>query len=214
MGQVRFLGRRGAGSIRIGDISKVVDGKTQTIGNKIYEYDNDASVGAGHILVDIKGSEALQIAELVAKVNANKATPTGATAAVDPVDNKTMRLTADKPGADGNLALANSVGDASYTMSGAAMTQGAYGGKQYVEHGTYVVTDLDVLATNVMIPLEVTNPVDHKVEYRKSTGEEHLSITDKATIATVGSQKFLKIVQAGATHLAAGDEVRYEIWAG
>lgn len=210
MGQVRYLGRKAVGTVRIGDVTKLASGQLQVLGDKTFEWRTSGSAAAGHVGVVVGVDEATCATNLAAAINANKPTQ-GCTAVVDPVDNKVVRIAADAPGSAGNLALTNTVGDASYVNGAATLLGGDNGGKQFVEEGVYVVQAVDVTATNIMIPLEVTNPRNLVCQYRKSTGEEHLSITDKAVISTVGGVTFLKIFQAGATHLGSGDEVHYQV---
>lgn len=207
MGQVRYLGRKATGAIRFGS-NTIVDGEIITVGDKVYELRAAGSAAAGHVLVAVGGTAALTAAALIAAINANKPT-VPVTATVDPVENVTIRLAADAPGAQGNITLLEGVADAGVTVSAATLLGGDYGGKQFVESSVYVVTVLDVAALNIMIPLEVSNPRNLIVQYRKSTGEEHLSITDKAVL--LSSPNFLKVFQAGATHLAAGDEIHYQV---
>ena len=44
------------GAIRIADYANILDGEKIVIGNKTYEWDDDASVGAGNVLVTIGAS--------------------------------------------------------------------------------------------------------------------------------------------------------------
>jgi hypothetical protein len=205
MGQIRYLGRKATGAILIGDVTKLSNGLLQVIGDKTFEYRSSGSPTAGNIAVAIGVDEATTVTTLIALINANKPTQ-ACTASVDPVDNKVIRLAADAPGAQGNIALTNTVGDASYVNSAATLLGGDYGGKQFVEQGQYVVTALDVTAQNVMIPLEVASPRNLQVEVYSSTGAKK-AITDLCTI----SGSFLKIAKTGGTNLAATDVVHYQV---
>jgi hypothetical protein len=167
--------------------------------------------GSQAVAVVVAGSEAATVANLRDAINANPPFEPLA-AVVDPVDSKVLRLAAERACEEANaVALSNTVGDASYAQSGATLVGGARRADRYVEAGVYAVTALDVAAANVMIPLELPHPQSLLVQYRKSTGEEHLSITDKAVITSVGGVNYLKVFQAGSTHLAQGDEVHFSV---
>ncbi len=206
MSRVRYFGNHAQGAVRIGDISKVVDGKTLTIGSKVYEFDNDAAVTEGNVLVDIKGTEALQITELIAKVNANKPS-VPVTASVDPVDTKTMRLVADAPGDAGNIALSNDVADASFAVSAATLLGGENAGTQTVARGKYAVTAVDVSSTSIAIETGLVSP-------RFATIESYTSIGAKKTstgLLTVSGTKLLVDFTGGTDH-AAGDLIVWSAW--
>ncbi|HEV3027548.1 MAG TPA: hypothetical protein VG457_08250, partial [Planctomycetota bacterium] len=172
------------------------------------EFRTSGSAAAGHVQVNVGGTAALTAAAFLAAVNANPPA-IGITASLDPVTNTVIRLTANKPGVAGNVGLVITEAASATLASGATLVGGYNAGTQTEHHGSYVVTANDVTATNVEIDTNLTSPVDVVVRYFQSTGEEHLSITDRLTVS--GAK--IEIAQHGATHLAAGDIVRWIAWA-
>ncbi len=207
MSRVRFFGRKAQGSVNFAD-NLLANGDTIVLGGVTYEFRTSGSAAAGHVQVNVGGTAALTAAAFLAAVNANPPA-IGVTASLDPVTATVIRLTANKPGSAGNVGLVLTTGTSSAVVSGATLVGGYNAGTQTLHHGSYVVTANDVSATNVEIETNLSSPVGVNLKYWKSTGEEHLSITDKHTIS--GSK--IEIGQAGATHLAAGDIVEWSAWA-
>jgi hypothetical protein len=98
----------------------VSDGDTVTIGTDVYEFDTDASVGAGNILVDVSGG-ATAPAAVTALAAAITASDTQEIGGVDGAGD-TVDLTADVKGADWNIALAKS--GTNIAVSAATLTGG------------------------------------------------------------------------------------------
>jgi len=207
MARIRFFGRKAQGSVNFAD-NTFANGDVIVVGNVTYEFRTSGSAAPGHVQVNVGGSATLTAAAFLAAVNANPPT-IGVTASLDPVTATVVRLYANKVGSAGNVALSITTAGSSSTVSGATLVGGYNAGTQTEAHGSYTVTAIDVTATNVEIETGLASPVDPIVRYYKSTGEEHLSITDKLTIS--GSK--IEIGQAGATHLAAGDVIRWQAWA-
>lgn len=211
MGRVKFLGGRSIGAIRIA--LNPADGEHVTIGpvpavggvtGKRYEFDNNAAVTAGNIPVTIGGSAAASAIALRNAINANKPTPVGVTATLDPIDPLTIRLQADAPGAAGNLALAETMAGAGNEVSGAVMTGGENGGNQTLHRGEYVVTAIDVAAGNILIHTGLQGPRFLQIDV--------IDTADKPKYIT-SITKFdgpnIQIDFDGATNPAAGDKVSW-----
>jgi hypothetical protein len=206
MGRVRFFGIRAIGAIHLAS-NILVDGETVTIGGRIYEWDNNASVTPGNVLVTIGGTAALSAANLAAAITANKPI-VAITATIDPVTDVCIRLVADQQGANGNLTLAEAVTDAGLTLSGALMTGGENAGSQIVHRGEYVVTAIDVLAANVLIATGLTTPKVVEVDLRDVNGVFREDITGQVTVS---SGNILHGFE-GATDLVAGDRIIWNAW--
>ena len=206
MGRVRFFGIKAIGSIHFAS-NVLVDGETITIGDRIYEFDDNASVTAPNILVTIGGSAAATVTNLIAAINANKPT-VPVTATVDPVSAVTIRIVGDAQGANGNLALAETVVDAGITLSGALMTDGENAGSQTVHRGLYIVTANDVLAANIVIPSGLTTPRFVEADLRDTNGVFREDITGQLTVVSGEIHHGFE----GATDLVAGDQIIWQAW--
>jgi len=203
MSRVRYFGNKAQGSVYFTN-NTFVDGETITIDDKVYEFDDDAAVTAGHVLVDIKGTAALTAAEFLAKVNANKPTHP-VTAVVDSKDNLMVHLIADKAGVAGNVALAETVTDAGLVISGATLVGGENAGTQTIARGLYTVTAKDITADHLIIETGLVSPRFFHVETRTAAG----LIKDATFLATIVDSK-IAIDFAGATDPIAGDTIRWE----
>lgn len=205
MGKQRFLGLKAKGYAYFGGTT-FVDGEVCVIGNKTYEFDDDAAVEAGNVLVDISGGTAAAIAAaFLAAVNANKPTP-GVTAVIDPKSNVMVHLVADARGTGGNMAVTEDVADAASLVVG-ALIGGESGGTQTEARGAYTVTASDVLADNIMIPTGLTSPRFATVTTRTAAGVEK-AVTAEVTI----SGGNIRYNFAGATDPVAGDVITWEAW--
>jgi hypothetical protein len=162
-GRVTFRGQKGQGAVRIGNHGALSDGMTITIGGKVYEWDNNASVVAGHVAVTIGGNAAADATNLKNAINGDPPSPHSIEAAIDDVDTAVVNLTADAYGEAGNLALATTMSGANI-ISAAAMTGGEQAGNQVVARGAYVVTALDVAAGRVQIETNLTGPRFPQIE--------------------------------------------------
>lgn len=206
MGRVRFFGIKSNGAIHLAN-NVLVDGETVTIGDRVYEWDDNASVTAPNILVTIGGSAAASAANLIAAINANKPT-VPITATVDPVSTVTIRLAGDAQGAAGNLALAETVVDAGLTLSGALMTDGENAGSQTVHRGEYIITAIDVLAANAVIPTGLTTPRHVEADLRDTNGVFREDITGQLTVVSGEIHHGFE----GVTDLVAGDRIIWQAW--
>ncbi|MGH9462014.1 MAG: hypothetical protein ACRD1X_12395 [Vicinamibacteria bacterium] len=203
-GRFKFKGGKAVGSLHLS--AQPSDGDFFTIGGKKYEFDNNASVGAGSVTVTIGGSAALTMTALIAAINANKPT-IPVTAVVDPVNatGQTCRLTADRVGSNGNLALTKS--GANLVLSAAAMAGGENGSIQTVARGAHTVDANDVQADAVIIETGLTSPRFAEVVCRDSAG---LLKAITALVTVVGST--IKVAFAGATDPAATDVLTWSSW--
>lgn len=205
MGKQRFLGNRAAGFAYFGGTT-FVDGEVCVVGNKTYEFDDDAAVEAGNVLVDISSGTAAGIAAaFLAAVNANKPTP-GVTAVIDPKSNVMVHLVADARGTAGNMAVTEDVADAASLVVG-ALIGGESGGTQTEARGSYTVTASDVLADNIMIHTGLTSPryVDLSVRTTAGVPKQH---TAEITV----SGAYIRFNFAGATDPVAGDVIFWNAW--
>lgn len=213
MARVKFLGIVSNGAIRLGGANPV-DGDTVTIGpvpavggvtGKRFEFDDDVAVTAGNILVDIKASATLSAVALKDAINANKTTPAGVTAFIDPIDPLTVRLQGDFQGAAGNLALAETFTDGSNIVSGAGLVAGENAGNQTFHRGAHTVTALDISAGSAQIPTGLQGPRFRNVDVYSSTGLQRNDLTDLFTF--VGDR--LQVDIDGATNIVAGDVISW-----
>ena len=178
MGRIRFDGNKGCGAVRIGDFANLLDGEQIIIGDpllggKVFEWDDDAAVEDGSIAVTIGGSGAACATALAAAINANPPTGVDITAYIDPKDTSVVRLEATDAGARGNLAFTHDMADAGNIISNDnedALVGGENGSTQKVARGTYIVTDLDVLADNIMIPTALQTPARLQIDVWSATG--------------------------------------------
>lgn len=99
----------------------VSDGETVTIGSEVYEFDDDASVTAGNIAVDVSGgaTASAAVTALVTAITADSTLVTGADGTGDTVD-----ITAVAAGLSGNdIATTETCANASF--GAATLTGGA-----------------------------------------------------------------------------------------
>ena len=204
MSRLKYFGRPAQGAIRFGT-NTLVNGDTITIGGRVYEFRTSGSATPPNVQVNVGGSAALTAVALRDAINANKPT-IGVTATIDPVDTAVVRLKADVAGAAGNLALAEAVADAGIIVSGANLTQGQNGSARNYHFGTYVVTALDVLATNVVIETGLPAAVEFaQLHIKSATGLFKGTLT--GLITKSGAQ--IRHDFAGATDLVAGDLIEW-----
>ena len=132
--------------------STVSDGETVTIGTDVYEFDTDASVTSGNILVDVSGG-ATASAAVTALVAAITASDTVGVGAADGAGD-TVELTADTKGTSAN-SFATTETCANASFGAATLTGGVDGtvGKAFelVADASYLyvaVADNTVADTN------------------------------------------------------------------
>jgi len=207
MGRVRDAGNKSYGSVRIAAFASLIDGEIITIGDKDFEWDNNAAVTSGNILVTIGASDAISIANLRDAINT--AYPSTLVAYVDPVDTKVLRIEGFDAGALGALAFTTDMAHASNIIAAVA---GILAGSSNDENraragGVYTVTALDVLAANIMIPTPFSAPVLGSLRVVTSADVPKY-FTAKPTIS--GTR--IKIAEQGATALVAGDKITWEAW--
>ncbi len=207
MGRVRDAGNKSYGSVRIADFANLLDGEVITIGAKIFEWDDDATVSGSNIAVDIGVSDAECITNLRDQINAEY--PSTLVAYVDPVDTKTLRIEAMEAGGLGNLVFTTTMLDANNIIAAVsgALADGGADENRARASGVYVVTALDVLATSLMIPTPFAAPALGNLRV-VSSADVPKYITSKPTIS--GTR--IKITDNGATVLAAGDKVTWEVY--
>lgn len=209
-GRILYDGNKAQGAVRIGAYGSLADGNTVTIGDKVFEWDNNGSVVAGHILVTIGGSGAVCATNLKNAINANPPTPYGVEAAIDPVDTSVVNLVADARGTNGNLALASTMANASNSISGAVMTGGENGSLQKIARGEYTVTSQDVAAGRVVIQSGRATPRFPQVECRDSGGK----LLELTGDLTVSGEKLLYTFDGGSggVNPSAGDKIEWLVF--
>lgn len=206
MGRVRTYGGKSRGAIYFGG-AQPTDGDTVTIGDKTFEFDDDAAVTEGNVSVTIGGNLAASVAALLAAIIANPPSP-GIVAAMDFVATTLcIRLTASNPGANGNVALSASMTDVLNIVSGAALTGGENPGDATISRGEYVVTALDVLTASVVIPTGLVSP--RFVQMERYRGGELLEAVTGLKTVNGGD---LRHDFAGATDLQAADVISWSAW--
>jgi hypothetical protein len=203
MARVRYRGSRAQGSIHLAN-NTIVDGDYLTIGDKVYEFDDNAAVTAGRVLVTIGGNAGVTATNLINAINANKPSKP-VTAVIDPVNasGQLIRLFADKPGAAGNIALSENVANAGLTVSGATLVGGENAGEQVVDRGDYVVTAADVLGTSVVIQTQLTSPRYATYQLYRAGAK----VGNTGVLAVSGTRLTLDF--GGGTDPEAGDIVRW-----
>ena len=212
MGRVRDAGNKSYGAVRIADFANLLDGELITLGDpleggKVFEWDSNAAVGAGNILVTIGASDAACINNLRDAINAEL--DQYLLAYVDPVDTKTLRIEGVEPGGLGNLVFTTTMLDANNIIAAVsgALADGGADENRARASGVYIVTALDVLATSLMIPTPFAAPALGNLRV-VSSADVPKYITSKPTIS--GTR--IKITDNGATVLAAGDKVTWEVY--
>jgi hypothetical protein len=209
MGRVYFDKAKGQGAVRIGAYASLVDGNHIHIDDKIYEFDNNASVTEGAIAVTIGGSNTATALALKNAINANP--PTHAVvAAIDSVDDSVVNLTATYGGPAGNVALSATMTGASNIVSGAALTGGESDGNQKLARGTYEVTALDVAAGRVLIETSRSGPRFKQLDFCAAGGTP-LYVTGQVTIAG-GKLLYTFDDGSGGVNPEAGDTVDWQVY--
>ena len=214
MGRQRFFGNKGHGVIFISEaigVADVVDGEVIVIGTKTYEFDDDASVGAGNILVDMSGAPdgATVEATLVAAINANKpSVPVTAVAHPgNPAVSGCVLISADARAGAGNMVFTTTMATGTSAISGAGLLEfGEDGGSQVESRVEWVVSPEDVLATMIAIETGMNSPRFADATVRTAAGV--VKAWDGA-LTVVGSQIRLAI---GAVAWAATDVVTVTYW--
>lgn len=204
MGRNRFLGMKAQGAVRIGDFANLADGEVIVIGDQTYEWDDNAAVEAGNVLVDMTASGAGAILSLIDAINDNPPS-IPVTAVVDPKDSLTARIYADGRGVAGNLEFTTDMADSDNVITGSdALAYGENGGNQIIHRGSYTVEAIDVSADNIMIETGLATPRFFQVDAFSSTGLQK-SLT---TLWTLDGTK-LRGNFAGATDPVAGDVINW-----
>lgn len=213
MGRLRDSGNKSFGAVRIGDHANLLDEETITIGDpenggKTFEWDDDAAVTEGNVLVDIGADAEEAIDNLKAAINEHLA---GKILAYDdPVETETLRLEGAEAGALGNLAFETDMADSGNIIAATSdLLTGGTNDENRARTGlTYIVTALDVAAENAMIPTPFASPVLGAWRVATVTTDVPKYITD--IVKVVGTR--VQISKNGATNLAAGDKVYVEVF--
>jgi hypothetical protein len=213
MGRVRDAGNKAFGSVLISDFASLLDEEIITIGDpenggKVFEWDDDAAVATeGAVLVEIGANDAECIENLRDAINAEMASKL--LAYVDPVNTDVLRIEAVNEGDLGNLDFTTDMADAGNVIAAVddKLAGGSNDGNRSRASGVYVVTAVDVAATNLMIPTPFAAPSLGALRVVSSTDVPKY-FTSKPTIS--GTR--IKITDNGATPLAEGDKVYWEVF--
>jgi len=209
MGTIEYRGSKGYGAVRIGDFANLADGEIITIGNKVYEWDNNAAVTAGRKLVTIGGSDAACATNLAAAINAEPPTLYPVVAYVDPVDTKTVRIETTKQADAGLMTFTTTMADGDNIIAAVAnKLAGAESQRlQVLDEGEYVVTALDLLATNIMIPTSHSTPRKVTFLCYDTNGMQRV-LSWRGSV----SNGRIKISTNGATPPIAGDRILWKTY--
>lgn len=206
MGRWKFFGGKAVGAVRIGDFANLLDGEQIILGDKVFEFDDDASVDAGAVPVEIETDAPTTIANLIAAINANKPSKP-CTAVVDPKDTAVARIYSDNRGVAGEIAFEADFSDAGNIIAAVddKLQYGENGGNELLHKGKYVVTALDVLADNLMIETGLPSaPEDIMVQVRTAAG-----VLKAVTVEWTVSGTKIRGNFAGATDPVEGDVVSW-----
>lgn len=194
------------GAVRIGDHANLSDGEVIVIGNRTFEWDNNAAVTAGNITVTIGADAAGDISNLVDAINANPPQDGNSLqlveAYIDTVDTAVARLKGTRQSAECNVALTTDMADADNVVSDATLLDGENDTVQEIASGRRTVTALDVSGGAVVIELPFADPSMVQVQAKSATGLIK-AITDLVTVV----DDAIVIDADGATNLAATDTV-------
>jgi hypothetical protein len=199
-----YGGSKGYGAVRIGAFASLIDTEIITIGNKVYEWDNNAAVTAGRKLVTIGASDAACATNLAAAINAEPPTQHAVVAYVDPVDTKLVRIETVGAADVGLMTFTTTMAHVSNTIAAVAnKLAGAESQRNRVEDdGEYIVTAQDILAGNIMIPTKLQTPRRARFQCYTTDGDLKV-ITWRKTISTTR----IKITANGATAPIQGDVI-------
>lgn len=199
-----YAGSKGYGAVRIGDFANLADGEVIVIGNKTYEWDNNAAVTAGRKLVTIGASDAACATNLAAAINAEPPTQYAVVAYVDPVDTKLVRIETVSAADAGLMTFTTTMADGDNTIAAISnKLAGAESQRNRVEDdGEYIVTAQDILAGNIMIPTKLQTPRRCRFICYTTNGDQKV-ITWRKSISTTR----IKITSNGATAPIAGDVI-------
>jgi len=194
------------GAIRVGSHGDLADGEQIVIGNRTFEWDDNASVSAGAIAVTIGADAAEDIENLVDAVNANFPQDDNSLqlveAYIDTIDTAVARLKGTRQSAECNVALTTTMAHASNIVSAATLLGGVNDTVQEVASGKRTVSALDVAGGAVVIQLPFDEPRMVQVQAKSATGLIK-AITDLVTVVNDA----IVIDADGGTNLAATDTV-------
>lgn len=207
MGRMIYRGNVAHGAVRIGNNAGLVDAEVIVIGDKTYEWDNNASVVAGNVLVTIGATAPDSINNLKAAINANK--PSIPVSMVnDPIDTAVGRVQADDSGAAGNLVFTTDMVDAINVIDGSGtLRDGENAGTQTMARGQYTVSAIDVSAGNILIPTGLQSPRTFGVEVYTSADVKK---TIDSIVKIVGTD--LVIDNNAGVDPALDDVIRYFVY--
>ncbi|MCE5281953.1 MAG: hypothetical protein LLG93_07600 [Deltaproteobacteria bacterium] len=204
---IQHFGSKAQGAVRVGSNAGLADGELVVIGDKTFEWDNNAAVTPGNILVTIGGSEAASITNLIAALTANPPS-VPVEAHVDAIDNKVARLVATARGALSNVVFTTTMANPANIIAptGGNLAGGSNPGRRTIARGSHVVTALDVAAGACSIETSLQNaPTAIQVEVRSAAG----LLKAVTSLVTVDAQKRIIVDFDGATNPVAGDVIQY-----
>lgn len=215
MGRQRYFGNRAHGVIVISEaatIADVVDGEIITIGNKVFEFDDDASVSGSNVLVDMSGSPTAQAvrATLIAAINANKPSiPVSAVVGhTEPALTGVIIIEADAEGDAGNMVFTTTMATGTSAIDGTGLLQGGENGASQKEwrHSRAVEAE-DVTAAGMQFDTGLASPRFADAHFRTAAG----TIIAWDGLLTIDGRE-VRMNNSGSVDFAAGDVVVVICW--
>lgn len=217
MGRQRYFGNRAHGVIIIEEtaaVADVVDGEVIVLGNKTFEFDDDASVTGSNILVDMSGSPTAQAvrATLLALINANKGTiPVSAVVGhTEPANTGVIILEADAEGDAGLIVFTTTMatGAPASSIDGTGLLQGGENGSSQKEwrHCRAVEAE-DVTAAGMQFDTGLDSPRFATAQFRTAAGA---IIAWDGLLTVVGRE--VRLDNSGSVDFAATDVVVVQCW--
>ena len=215
MGRQRYFGNRAQGVIFISEtasVADVVDGEIITIGNKVFEFDDDAVVSGSNVLVDMSGSPtaAAVRATLIAAINANKPSiPVSAVVGfAEPALTGCIIIQADAEGDAGHIVFTTTMITGTSAIDGLGLLQGGENGSSQKEwRACRIVEDEDVLVAGLQFDTGLDSPRFATAVVRDANGVE---IAWDGELTRVGRE--VRMDNGGSVDWAAGHEVVVQCW--
>lgn len=199
MGRTRYIGTKAIGAL---DVSGTPEADNNLVlGDRTYLFKASAS---NNLEITIDADPVVQAANIRDAINANPPSE-GILAEIDPVETSCVRLSADTPGTNGNIALSSN--DGALTVSGANLTDGQNADFLTFDKGIYAVTALDVSVASVVIKTALSSPTIMSYQVFDANGVFKGTLTNQITIS--GSD--LRHDFAGATDVVAGDQIHWVV---
>ncbi len=215
MGRQRYFGNRAHGVIIIEEtvaVADVVDGELITIGNKVFEFDDDSSVSGSNVLVDMSGSPTAQAvrATLITAINANKPSipVTAVVGHTEPALTGVIIIEADAEGTAGNQIFTTTMATGSSAIDGTGLLQGGENGASQKEwrHDRAVEAE-DLTAAGMQFDTGLTSPRFAIAQVRTAAG----AIIAWDGLLTISGRE-VRMDNSGSVDFAVGNVVVVQCW--